>query len=124
MSILLFLLDFLANGLYWMPFTDVLNEGYFGIDPQVPNDRINYQGLKWNQFATNLLEPNNGFLTNCFTATSQLNQLEPPTNFATESCLNKAFFVCTKSIPGKASQSKQVASRLKSDSKILVAKIE
>ena len=83
-----------------MPFTDVLNEGYFGIDPQVPNDRINYQGLNWNQFATNLLEPNNGVLTNCFTATSQFHQMETPTNFSIESCLNKAFYVCTKPIPG------------------------
>ena len=106
-----------------MPFTDVLNEGYFGMDPQVPNDRINYQGLNWNQFATNLLEPNNGVLTNCFTATSQFHQLEPPTNFSIESCLNKAFYVCTKPIPGNASQSIQAANQLKSDSNIIVTKI-
>ena len=53
-KLFLIILGKLPNGLYWQPDTDVVNEGNFVNDPDVPNDR-DQVGLDWfNDFAINV----------------------------------------------------------------------
>jgi hypothetical protein len=40
-------LALLPNGAYWLSYTDVLNEGRFVEDPELPNDRDIHGALSW-----------------------------------------------------------------------------
>jgi hypothetical protein len=42
-----FYVGLLPNGLYWLSYTDILNEGRFVEDPDLPNDRDVHGSLSW-----------------------------------------------------------------------------